>query len=251
MARLFDDASSENLEVGTAVVTDFPATFACWFFSDSITINQTLVSIASTGHTNRYTQLLAAGNVSGDPIRARNVRTTAVSADSTTGYSANTWHHACGVFTSSTSRAAFIDGGSKGTDVNSKGFSAVDVNTTSIGVTGASSKLLFMSGRVAEAAIWNAALSDAQVAILGAGYSPLFVRPQSLVAYWPLIRDQDNDRIGANNLTAINTPSVADHVNIIYPAAPYIITAPAAAAAANAPTGHIRGPLWGPLAGPI
>ncbi len=44
-------------------------------------------------------------------------------------------------------------------------------------------------GRIAEVAIWDVILTADEAAILSKGYSPLFVRPQNLVAYWPLIRE--------------------------------------------------------------
>jgi hypothetical protein len=44
------------------------------------------------------------------------------------------------------------------------------------------------TGSVAEAALWNAAPSDAEIAVLAASFSLLFVKPGNLVAYWPLIR---------------------------------------------------------------
>jgi hypothetical protein len=58
--------------------------------------------------------------------------------------------------------------------------------------------------------------------MLAAGFSPLFVRPQSLVAYWPLIRDNDNDIVGGYDMTAYNTPTVAAHPPVIYPVSPHV-----------------------------
>lgn len=37
-------------------------------------------------------------------------------------------------------------------------------------------------------AIWDVALSDAEVALLSRGASPMLVRPEALVEYWPMIR---------------------------------------------------------------
>ena len=79
-----------------------------------------------------------------------------------------------------------------------------------------------MDGRIAEAAIWNVELTDAEVAILGKGFSPPFIRPESLVFYAPLIRDEDDDRVGGLSLTAYNTPTIASHPPIIYPAPPFL-----------------------------
>ncbi len=245
MARLFTAASSELLEVDSAVFSSMPATMACWFYSDDITVGQVLMSEENSAHT-EYFALVAGGNVGGDPVRALK---TAQAASTSTGYSANTWHHACAVFLSATSMSAFIDGGSKGMDNDSS--TPATQNFTAIGAW-ADERVSNMSGRIAEAAIWGAALSDAEVALLAKGFSPLFFQPEDLLAYWPLIRDDDQDRIGDANMVAINTPTVAPHPpTIIYPAPPFISYPSGAPPAGNAPTGHLLGPLYGPLGGPI
>ena len=101
-------------------------------------------------------QSLAVGGwLAGDPVVARSYAPgNSQDAVSTTGYSVNTWHHGCAVFTSNILRAAFIDGGSKGTDVDQ-----VDIGVTydrvSVGRSGDSTPSWYMSGRIAEAAIWN------------------------------------------------------------------------------------------------
>jgi len=218
MARLFNDASTEYLEVTSTPVTATPLTLACWFYSDTTAIIQTLIAVHNHGLPIQSFTLDIRGDIGGDPIHAATTQSSADShAATSSGYSANTWHHAAAVFTSPTSRAAFIDGGSKGTNTTSRTPSSIDhINIGaldySIGQAGA------MSGRIAEAAIWNVALTDAEVASLAAGFTPPFIRPQSLVAYWPLVRDEDQDNVGGYDLTPINTPSIAAHPPIIYPA---------------------------------
>jgi len=41
-------------------------------------------------------------------------------------------------------------------------------------------------GLIAEVGIWDVALTDAEIASLAKGFSPLLVRPQNLKGYWPL-----------------------------------------------------------------
>jgi hypothetical protein len=74
-----------------------------------------------------------------------------------------------------------------------------------------------MDGKVAEVGIWQATLTDAEVAILGKGYSPLFVQPDKLLFYIPLIRDNDQDLIGGLSLSEVGSPTITDHPRIIYP----------------------------------
>jgi hypothetical protein len=80
-------------------------------------------------------------------------------------------------------------------------------------------------------AIWSAALTDAEAAILALGISPLLVRPASLAAYWPMIRDTDRDLVGDYHWTPYNSPTIATHPpKIRYPrlAAAFILAAASA-----------------------
>jgi hypothetical protein len=95
----------------------------------------------------------------------------------------------------------------------------------------------YFNGRVAEAAVWNVELSDANFAELAAGVSPLLVRPDGLVFYAPLIHGKsasggdDYDIVGGVTLTDNATVTVADHPPVFYKSTPWQVTAPAAAAA--------------------
>src|SRR3990167_4808445 len=169
MARLFDDVGNDVLNVASASVTAVPLTLACWFMSDDLTIAQTLISLSSTpASTAHVFNLVARGNIAGDPVGAVTNGGSAYVADTTTGYSANVWHHACGVFTAANSRTAYIDGGSSATDVNSTAPSGI--NNTRIGRSGR--QQLSMSGRIAEAGIWSVALTGGEIAALAGGGNP-------------------------------------------------------------------------------
>lgn len=219
MARLFDDASNEYLRVNSAPVSAAPLTFAAWYARDDAANAGIVMSLHPDWSTGWYLRTRADGKawfaVSGG------VAETTTSADDTS------WHHICGIEYAADNRAVLLDGGGKGT--NSTPATPTPAITT-IGARAHSGGVYrLFSGRLAEVAIWNAALTDAEGAILAASYSPLFVRPQSLVAYWSLIRDEDQDRIGGYDLTAYNTPGIATHPPIIYPAPPMVLTAPAGA----------------------
>ena len=216
MARLFNDGANEYLRVGSAVVAALPLTLAAWFYSDDGAADQALIGI-SDGLANGF--ILQAGGVGNNEIVAGSIDGgVADFALSTTFWGINTWHHGCAVFTNTTLRAAFLDGGGKGTQVDFNDPAGVD--QTDIGQIGNGSS--YMSGRIAEAAIWNVALTDVEVAILADGFSPLFVRPQNLAAYWSLIRDEDQDRVGGYDMTAFNGPSIAAHAPVLYPASVFV-----------------------------
>jgi hypothetical protein len=142
---------------------------------------------------------------------------TAFAASSTT-LSTGTWGHACAVFTSATSRAAYLNGASKGTNATSA--TPAGINQTDIG-SGAGFN--FANADIAECAIWNIALADADVAIIGSAttpISPLLMHPESLVFYAPLLSPVVNPEIelmSARNLTpSASVPTLAVHPRIFY-----------------------------------
>lgn len=211
-----------------------PFTMACWFNSDDLTINQGLMFIGDKDVENHYFILRAAGVAAGDPIaagaRAGNGVQVAVTS---TGYSANTWHHACGVFTGSTDRTAYIDGGSSGSNTGSATPAGAD--RTSIGQLRALTPIQPMSGRIAEAAIWNVALTAAEISVLADGFCPLFVRPSALQAYWPLVgRYSPEISIRGGFDLTVTGAVVGDHVRQIHKRARRVISRVAAAAGPSA-----------------
>jgi hypothetical protein len=208
MARSFNN-TSDSIEAGGAVVAGTPLTMACWFNPINVTDARILMGISTTTGNARFT-IGNAGSVAGDPIQAAVVNSvgTSMAINSSTGYTANAWHHACGVFTSATSRAVFCNGGGKVT--NATNINPTGMNRTNIGSRYAgSANSGFFGGLIAMSAVWNAALTDAEVAILATGFSPKKVRPQSLVFYAPLVREV-RDLVGGVALSDTGT-TVADH----------------------------------------
>ena len=212
MARLFDDAGSEYLEKDTAPFTAEPFSMACWFYSDDITLGQSLIWVGDKDVHNHAQMLVLSGDQSGDPISAISRDSASITVASTsTGYSANVWHHAAGVWADTDDRAAFIDGGSKGTSGINRSVSGED--RISIGRNGDSTPDGYMSGRIAEAAIWNVALADAEIAALARGIKPNHIRPGNLVLYCPLwgIHGPEIDLSGNGNDLTLNGTGRADH----------------------------------------
>lgn len=216
MSRLFDDGANQYLKVDSALVTTEPFTLACWFYSDDDTNDQTLISIADKDATQPYHSLQIRGDDVDDPLRATTFDGTSAYAVSTSGYTANTWHHACGIWAAANDRRVYIDGAGKGTSAVNK--ATAGHNSCAIGVSADSTPTRYLSGRIAEAGIWNIALTDDEVAVLAKGYSPLFVRPQNLVAYYRLIQDEDQDCVGGYDMTPFNAPTIKPHPPVLYPA---------------------------------
>jgi hypothetical protein len=209
MARSFASASSQYLEAATAVVTGYPFTLSCWFWSNDTTGAYNLLNVFNNTTTGQAFQLLAAGTVAAKPVR---FLAGLQAADSTTAYTANVWNHACAVGTSATSRAVYLNGGSKGTSVTSA--TATGLNVTTIGRRSTSAPGQYLNGRMAECAVWNAALNDQEAAALAAGVRPIDVRPLSLVGYWPIwgLSSPEPDLTPNNHQMVVNAaPPQANH----------------------------------------
>ncbi len=70
-------------------------------------------------------------------------------------------------------------------------------------------------GDVAEVASWAVALSAPEIASLAKGFSPLLVRPASLKAYWPLVRD-GRPHFGPSAASLVGSPNVSAHSRMFY-----------------------------------
>ena len=124
----------------------------------------------------------------------------------------NTPYTLTAVFTSSASRSLFVNA-TKYTNTTSLTISAP--TRFIIGAAWLNTvNSLFHNGSIAEAAVWNNALSDDDVASLAAGYTPDQVRPQSLQFYAPLIRTFQDLR-GGLAISNVNGATVATHPRVI------------------------------------
>lgn len=243
MARNFTSASSQYLN-GTAPVSSQPCTLACWFYSSSTTANQTLINLSIGATAGRYIGIAADGSAAGDPVNLFiNDGAGNVNCVSTTGFTANTWFHACGVVASATDRRSFINGGSKGTSATSRNPTGLDSINVAAFKNGGGARSAFMSGRIAVPCIWNVALSDDDVAMLAAGYHPSLIRPDAIVSLWELDQDAspEPDTWGGLNLTLGGSPTLAEDAPIIYPTGVMRVAQSAASPPAAGSNGVIGG----------
>jgi len=213
MARLFDDGASDYLQIDQAGVTVPPFSMVCWFNVDVSNLEFFLIQIADKDVADQYHALWLDGLDASDYVGAATYDGTWKEAKTTAGFSTGTWMHAAGVWADTDDRRVYLNGGNKGTETTS--VTPANMDRMTIGASGDSTPEAYISGHMAEVAIWNVALIDAEVVSLAKGFSPLFIRPQNLVAYWPLIRGL-NDRVGGYNMTASGTV-ISAHPRIIYP----------------------------------
>ena len=208
------NGTSQYLNTASAPVTAAPLTLACWFYPNNVTATMALMSVTDNAevNNNRFS-LFAAGNSGGDPVEVVAQTPLAFSvAATTTGYTANSWNHACGVFTSTSSRTSYLNGGSAATSTVTVAPSGVDRVRVAARFNGGNAGL-YLSGRLAEIGIWNAALTAAEVAALADGMTCDKVRPQSLVFYAALVRNLQDVK-GGLTITNNNTATVTNHTRV-------------------------------------
>ncbi len=218
MARGFPGSSLARLESTVAVTTAAPMTFACWLNSNTLASPRRIFMSQNAASSQRITL-----SQQTDGAIRFNKSDASVSAMAVTSGSVSTgvWHHAAGVMATSASLKVYLDAGSTGS--TNTGTNPVGLNEFTLGMGSIVAPFGPWDGELADVAVWNVALSGEEVASLANGFSPLLVRPDGLAAYWPLIRDADQDIVGDNNLSSVGAMTVEDHSPVmIYPAPPFI-----------------------------
>lgn len=231
MARLLAAASTEYFSSSsyTGLPTAAPFTLACWAKFTTLVDFECVLSISDGSATN-FARLLID---SAGTLYMTCYDGGASSATKGT-ISAGSWFHLAGVVAGVSSRTAYLNG-SAGT-------------TATASVTPASLAHLYvgyqvdaslypMNGAIAEAGVWNVALTGDEIAQLAAGYSPCMVRPSALVGYFPmygrLSATREENWAGASVLVPSGVaPTVVDGPRILWPRHRRVIF-PAAAAAAT------------------
>lgn len=218
------NGSNQYLEGTHTPITSWPMTLSIHFNADAINAYYTAFSVTDASEQFQRAAIRMRGDQSGDYLEGF-VEGGANVAKSSTGFSANTWHHACFVATGDNERSIQLDAGGKVTDFDGPVTWASGADTITIGQMSGANPEGYFNGSLAEAAMYNVALTDAEVAQLSLGVSPLLVRTSGLVAYWPLIRD-GRDIVGGYDLTLFNSPTIDRHPsNIIYPSNLYVPSA--------------------------
>lgn len=122
----------------------------------------------------------------------------------------NTFHHIAISWNNSTGRL-YVDGA----EVASGGSmdTPQDLNRISISALLRASAAAHFEGEMAECGMWNATLTQPEIASLAKGMTCDKVCPQSLVFYAPLVRDL-NDQKGGLVITNNNAATVAAHPRV-------------------------------------
>lgn len=224
MALVTSTSGPKYARYAGAVVSAPPFTVSLWCYPLNTTEDHYIWALSNATLTRNHALALY-GSFTGfgtDNVAAisDDGSVPAGNAISTASFVANSWQHICGVWASTSDRRVYLNGGSKGTDTLTR---APTVDRTLDGAVLAGGVAYGSSCRLAMRAVWNVALTDAEVATLAAGFHPLLVRPASLVSLCPFggfHGDRPNDIVGGYTPTAINSPTYADGPRIIYPQGP-------------------------------
>lgn len=222
MSRSFASASSERMENGTAPVSDVPLTMACWARTQTSATSQAFMSLGNVGGSSgaRYQLQFTSGQrIQLFCQNAAQTQQDSVADSSGSNYAINTWYHAAAVFSSTTNRTIYRDGGNSANSTVS--VTVGTVNAITLGARyGGASYGLFLNGQTSHPAIWNVALTAGEIAQLAKGVAPWMIRPESLV-FAPEMHgteDPEPDRWGGYHLTGYNTPTKSDsNPRIAYP----------------------------------
>lgn len=234
MAKAFASASSQYMRDTTwTAATGFPCTIAGWFYMATAGAGMRMFSLKVDSAGNENTFNLNNNGTTDVRAQFRNSANTAFAAVSTSGPSTTTWHHIAGVFAAANDIRVFLDGGSKGTDTSGSGSLGAALDVAALACFYKTAPSNFWNGNLAEFAVWGAALTDAQVAVLATAISPMAVEPLSLAAYWPLmglIVTEPSVFNAKAPMVPSGGPTAADHPRITYNISPMLSKAPTAAA---------------------
>lgn len=209
MSYSFTAASSQYLSTATAPVSAAPCTISVWVKpSDTGANRREVASICAANATDyfSYNRFAGALYVNGaDSGGESNVNTAEVMDTE--------WAHSAAVYTSPTSRQVYYEGTSSAVDSNSK--TPVGLTRFVLGALGWPSPAAFWDGLLAEVAIWNVALSGANITSLSEGSSPMSLATPPL-RYWRLKSSGDLTDVvgGAATLTATGATFDADHPTV-------------------------------------
>lgn len=209
MAR--NTTGGSYLTNANAIITGYPFTMFCWYyFADLLGGFYTLMSVANGGTLTDYFGIWQNGSTSLE-FAARSATAGQFLADTTIGPSATTWQNVCCVGTSATSRDIYINGANKGS--NTSAVTPSGLSRSGIGVLCRSSNDNTNNSLVAHAAIWNAALTVAEIGALAKGVLPYRIRPASLKSYAPLWGLQSPEPDFSNqglSWTLVSAPAAAN-----------------------------------------
>jgi len=211
MAYNFVQANGSRIIISNSPITSVPVTLSAWIRRDAIATGTRSIFVL-TANNDELNIRLTSSNTSQAIMFFANYSGFAAASNGNI-IAASAWTHVAARYSLSGSRltiSVYVNG-VKGTDGSSAvTFSQGAFVAMQIASYGGTS---VFGGDIADAGVWNTALSDTEIVSLSQGISCRCVKPQSLMFYAPLIRNP-NDIRNNRTLTLVNSPTVSGHPSI-------------------------------------
>lgn len=208
MARDFPGNTSNYLSIGDLAQFEFPGSrlisVSAWVRRPTAASNYYAVSKFEVAAASQEYALYVNSSLQATFVTSNGAGSLSLVAESGVLVKANTWTHICGV-QNNTENRCYVNGQSTVSDPTPQ----ILAGTTAPLQIGLSQTTEVWQGQIAEVAIWNFALSSAEITSLASGGCPMNVQWPSLAGYWPLkgITSPEPDR-GRNNKSASITGTV-------------------------------------------
>lgn len=203
------DGVNDYIELSSTPITAVPCTIMCWMKPDN-QATAGLVSIGNSAATSRLQLDRRDLSVNPQDIGAASVNSGGTDQTAFRGqYDTGDWEHCVAVFASTTSRTAYLNGTAG--SINTSSNTASGLNSILIGSRySGGARGAFHNGHIAHVAVWNVALSGAEIMSLAGGANPQSVQLANLVFYAPLANGEAKDIITNTSLTvsgAVSDPT--------------------------------------------
>jgi hypothetical protein len=210
--RNFASGTNQSLSITSgAPIPSLPFSISAWFWPESNADFQAIVGIGvNNSNDNRYL-INIEDSATGQHATAQTRTNSTVQAISPNTYNVGQWNHVLAVWTSTSSRTVYLNGGTAGTNSTTRaptGMNAIYIGnnmniSTAIGVN------------IAEVAIYDVALTATDAAQLSKRLGPPMVKVASILNYWPIYGrgSTEPDLFGGANLT-VNSATASPHPGV-------------------------------------
>lgn len=183
--------------------TGHPVTIMAWVYRNNLVDAECMVQYGAGGGSNNNSISLRTTTTAQASVRITDTTNTTQSTVATALESA--WHHYAGVFNTTSSRTAYLDGSASNENTVSKSITA-SFDELIVGKEFGSNSFNY-TGYLAHVALWKSVLSGAQISSLAAGANPQTIDAANLIAYYPMTSSGNvgEDIIGGYNLTLAGT----------------------------------------------
>lgn len=212
MARSFN-GSTDFINCGNSATLNPTTnlTIMSWMYQTSSLTSSAGITFARDDNTLGRSYALGIVDYGSGAIYTSNINGTAPFTSGGTGQIMNQWVHLIALTSSGTGSQIWVNGAQSGTSGTYAAPNSTTGNTT-IGERTFVGAQGWWPGRIADVAIWNVALTPAEILALSRGARPFTIREPALLGYWPLdgLQSPEPDLSGfAHNGTLNGTTAVS------------------------------------------